>query len=273
MGPSGPAGAPGASGAYVEETGAFAGFTATTYSGSLASGGAVGRLAAHAICAAAFSGAHLCHAAEYLMASSPVTVPTQGAWLDISVNVEGNLSSSASPLFGRAPSPGYSCYDWTNSSTTTYGSTVTPAGGINGGGNACDSLRPLACCSSPSKARFAGFTTAKTTGKAGGRPAMHAVCAAAFVGSHLCHAAEFIRANPAAAAPSDGAWLDISSDLKGNLISSGMPAAGRAPSPGYSCYDWTSDASTTYGSTATVAGGINGGGNACDKARALACCR
>jgi hypothetical protein len=272
MGPSGPAGAPGASGAYGEDTGGFAGFTAATYNGSLSSGGAVGRQAAHALCAAEFSGSHLCHAAEYLLASSPVTVPSKGAWLDVSVNVDGSLSAAASPLFGRAPSPGYSCIDWTNGSSTAYGTTVTAAGGINSGGNACDTLRPLACCSTPSKVRFAGFTTAKTTGKVGGRPAMHALCAAAFSGSHLCHAAEFIRANAASAAPADGAWLDISSDLKGSLTASGMPSAGRAPSPGYSCIDWTSDSSTAYGSIATVAGGINSGGVSCDKARALACC-
>ena len=78
MGSPGPAGAPGASGAYAEEIGAFAGFTPTTYAGSLTSGAAVGRLAAHALCAAAFSGSHLCHASEYLMASSPRAVPGTG---------------------------------------------------------------------------------------------------------------------------------------------------------------------------------------------------
>lgn len=272
MGPSGPSGPPGASGAYAEEIGAFSGFTTATYSGSLASGGAVGRLAAHALCAAEFGGSHLCHASEYLMASSPVPIPSTGAWLDISGNLEGNLVSASSPHFGRATSPGYSCNDWTNNSTTAYGTTATAAGGINGGGNACDKARPLACCSSPTKARFAGFTPATTTGKVGGRAAMHAMCATAFSGSHLCHAAEYVRSNPAAAGPVDGAWLDISADLKGNLVSWGLPAAGRAPSPGYSCNDWTNDATTAYGSIATTAGGINGGGKSCDKARPLACC-
>jgi len=54
---------------------------------------------------------------------------------------------------------------------------------------------------------FAGFTSATTTGNAGGREAMHALCNAAFSGSHMCHAAEYNLATSATPVPSAGAWI------------------------------------------------------------------
>lgn len=58
--------------------------------------------------------------------------------------------------------------------------------------------------------QFAGFTTATFAGNATGREAMHARCAAAFTGSHLCHVSEYYLSNSATVPPAAGAWIDSS---------------------------------------------------------------
>ena len=64
-------------------------------------------------------------------------------------------------------------------------------------------------------ATFAGFTTATYSGAAGGREVMHARCAAAFAGSHLCHNSEYVMATPATIVP--GGIVSHSADIRRNM--------------------------------------------------------
>ncbi len=265
-GPQGPTGPAGAGGAYTEESPSFAGFTATTYTGSVTNG----RAGMHALCAAAFPGSHLCHAAEYLVSNSGQTPPSAGAWLDPSTGDGKGIQSFGSPKFGRYPHD-YTCNSWSSTAGTTYGSTwVNVAAGITRGSD-CTSSRPLACCKGIAKVRFSGFTTATTAGDAGGRHTMHALCAAECPGAHMCHATEYLRTSSATTPPSDGGWLDPSGNLSGDITNTGVPDHARLPAS-YACNDWTSTAGTTYGSTWVNANGGVSRGSDCTTKRAIACC-
>ena len=260
-GSSGPAGAPGISGAMSEDGGSFVGFTPMGYTGQLG-----GRAGAHGLCAAAFAGSHLCHMSEYLLANSAVALPTAGAWIDPSGDPENAWRSIGSPSIGRA-ADGYACGSWTLD-TSGYGGTALLSSGFESSVD-CSTARPLACCNTPSKTRFAGFTPSATRGNVGGRARMHALCAAAFSGSHLCHVAEYIRSNSATALPTAGAWVDPSGLGKQGWISIALPAAGRAGN-GYACGGWTRDAGG-YGGTALLSSSIESSVD-CNVARQLACC-
>jgi len=101
-----------------------------------------GRNVAHGICAAAFTGAHLCYAGEYLMTESRAPIPASGAWLDLTTDLNGSGSVyGMSPLFGRYANN--SCVNWTSTASTT-GYTVSPEGGIAGA--SCNIAHPAACC-------------------------------------------------------------------------------------------------------------------------------
>lgn len=109
---------------------------------------------------------------------------------------------------------------------------------------------------------FAGFTTTTTTGSVmNGRLGMHALCAAAFPGSHLCHVSEYRQSNSAVSPPTEGAWLDPSYDTS---------ISGVRIVVGVSCASWTS------GDPVKRAGYVNAGGGVsdtdCSKRKALACC-
>ena len=264
-GPQGPMGPPG-SGAYIEDVGSFAGFTTTTYTGAISGG----RIAAHAACAAAFSGGHLCHAAEYIQSNSGTTVPPSGAWLDASISdTESDAFNNGMAGSGRYVAYNGTCDSWSNASSSYYGTVVTPTGGIATQG--CNASRVLACCNTPSKTRFAGFTTSATTGSASGRPAMHGRCASAFPGSHLCHATEYIRSNSATVVPASGAWVDPSL-ARGSTDrwNSGMPASGRYVYYNGTCDSWSNASSSYYGTSITTNGGVVTQG--CNASRTLACC-
>lgn len=262
QGPSGPAG----SGAYIEELGTFAGYTATTYTGSISGG----RPGAHAICAAAFSGSHLCQAAEYIQSNSATTVPASGAWLDPSIS-DGDSENFNNGMAGSGRYVGYSgtCDSWSTTASGYSGTYIATSGAITN--NACSASRVLACCNTPTKTRFAGFTSATTSGSAGGRPKMHAMCAAAFAGSHMCHAAEYIRSASGNSVPSTGAWLDPSiANAESSSFNTGMPASGRYVGYSGTCDSWSTAASGYSGTYVTTTGGITN--NACTATRAVACC-
>lgn len=261
-GPSGPPGPPGASGAYSEDTGGFAGFTTSTYNGAMTNG----RFGMHAACGAAFAGSHLCHAAEYLLANSSALPGTSGAWLDPSTQTDNSSSNIGSPQAGRYIS-GSACGSYMSSASTAYGYHLTPAGSIETA--SCDVARQLACCNAPAKTRFAGYTPTPTNGNAGGRLRMHGLCATAFPGAHLCHAAEYLRSNVATPSGSVGAWLDPSSVTGASSANGGLPLAGRYIS-GSACGSYGSSASTAYGYHITPKGNIET--TSCDVARPVACC-
>jgi hypothetical protein len=291
QGPAGPAGAQGVPGVQGpggsvsgEAAAVFAGFTANPVTGV-----AGGREVMNQRCAAAFTGAHLCHLAEYHLANSATIVPAGGAWIDASGGVEGynaNVTVTndlGSTDLGRYSGPLYSgnCDNWTASTdggTTTFGDMITTASYTNA---VCTTTHVLACCSTPYVETFRGFTTATVTGaRPGGRAEMHQLCGAQFAGSHLCHAAEYYRANPTTSTPAGGAWIDASGYSRtagGANVANDVASVhmGRYGGPLYSgnCDNWTATTdggTTTFGDTVTALAVTNA---VCTSSHPLACCQ
>lgn len=268
-GPAGPAG-----GLFGEDAAIFAGFTSSTAIGAIGS-----REQMHARCAAEFPGAHLCHVAEYNLASSATSPPAAGAWIDTSAGTDGGFEdygandSVASSTSGRYAGrhPYNNCLSWTTTAQSS-GLALEPGGVF---WHDCAEQLQLACCSSPYRERFRGFTSATVTGAAGGRAAMHARCGAEFPRAHLCHAAEYQRANPTIPPPTSGAWIDASGFAlrdQGSLDTSTASAnAGRwtARAIYENCTNWM-DASSQLAGT-TVKPGLTTSAS-CATARPLACC-
>jgi hypothetical protein len=273
QGPPGPSGGSGGgsgtSGGVVtgEAVASFAGFTTAT-----AAGNAGSREAMHGLCAAQYPASHLCHVAEYELTSQTVSPPSAGAWVDASSGPGASASGSSFDVAGATPENGryvsasssWNCLNWT-SVTNTNGSTLQPAG-LNT--QACSTARVLACCNTPFRESFKGVTTVTTTGAVGGRAAIHALCAAQYAGSHLCHAAEYARAHPTSLIA--GAWLDASTVNSGFDVASALPNAGRylSASSSWNCLNWTSTTNTN--GSLTSATGVDT--QACSVSRPVACC-
>jgi hypothetical protein len=235
-----------------------------SYNGKVAGG----RTGMHAACATAFSGSHLCHAAEYIQATSGDAPPSSGAWVDPSTVTGSAIANNGSVKAGRF-SGAYTCSGWNNTGGGDYGTIVNAKGTIDIYGD-CSTARQLACCNTPTKARFAGFTAATTSGGAGGRFKMHALCATAFTGAHMCHASEYLRANSAASVPSGGAWLDPSTVNSTNIANTGVPDSARFIGA-YTCSSWNNTGGGDYGTIVNELGAIDIYGD-CSKARSVACC-
>ena len=122
----------------------FRGFTSATVQGA-----AGGRAAMHARCGVEFTGAHLCHVAEYARATPASVPPATGAWLDASGfatpsggDIETRVASSnAGRWAGRSAYD--NCESWTAAAGTAAGFTVRP-GLVTS--MSCAVARPLACC-------------------------------------------------------------------------------------------------------------------------------
>jgi hypothetical protein len=287
-GPTGPQGVAGAQGPggmeYGEQAAAFAGFTATTYTGV-----AGGREVMNARCASAFTGAHLCHIAEYNLATPATIVPATGAWIDASSGYDAlngdpeAVSDLAGTHVGRFVGlSDNNCYSWTASTAGTtplFGLVVTRGSDST---IACTQQRPLACCSSPYRERFRGYTTTAVTGaRPGGRNELHQLCGAQYPGSHLCFISEYYRANPTTPPPANGAWIDLNGYLAHSYSAlSEASTAGSTTSrfTGLSdsnCYGWTQTTTGTasptnlFGTTITTSGN---GTKACTASLPAACC-
>jgi len=252
----------------------FAGFTAATTSG--ASGG---REAMHAKCAAEIAGSHLCHVAEYYLANSATQPPSGGAWIDASGGTDGGFepygindavaSTTSGRYTGRHPYD--NCSSWTTT-TQASGLSLEPNGAFL---RACAGQRVLACCATPYRERFRGFTVATVAGAAGGRSAMHARCSTEFPGAHLCHAAEYQRASPATSPPASGAWIDASGFAlrDGAVVESSVASANAGRWTGRAIYEnctnWVDADSSLAGYT--VKPGLVSSAS-CANPRPLACC-
>ena len=287
IGPAGPSGATGPNGAqgaagprgpagslFGEDAVVFAGFTSTPINGAIGS-----REQMHARCDATFAGSHLCHVVEYQLATSATPVPAVGAWIDSSGTADGAFAGAeindevASPASGRYTGrhPYANCDSWT-SITNSSGLGLEAGGAFLQG---CAEQHVLACCSTPYRERFRGFTTATITGNGGGRALMHARCGAEFPGAHLCHVAEYERAASTVSPPPAGAWIDAS----GFATPSGGEIETRVAAPGLgrwtgrhpydNCENWTSAAGASAGFT--VKPGLVTS-NSCATVRPLACC-
>jgi hypothetical protein len=226
-----------------------------------------GRPAAHAACAAEFTGGHLCHIAEYLLSNSAATIPAGGAWIDGSSGPLGDSVWAGLPNAGRRTS--YSCDSWSHSGSSSYtGNYLVPQGHAHSGGD-CAEWRRLACCNGAPKVALAGFTPFPADFN--GRPSMHAQCDAAFPGSHMCHVAEYLRTASAAPIPAEGAWLDGSTGIDGDAIWAGVAVAGRRTS--YACNSWTHTGSSSYTGNYLVPEGHAHSGGDCSSLRPIACCQ
>lgn len=215
-GPSGPSGQAGLAGDFFGERGArFVGFSQTVVTGS-----AGGREAMNAVCHNTFTGSHLCHDAEYYLTNSEVDLPANGAWVDPSAMVKHGSNASLSHFLSIVPvqntghpSAGIytsfgslNCTGWGSSSAAQTGTALQP----NGTNLAdCSVARAIACCSTPFRERFSGFTTALVSGAPGGRAAMNRVCRQEFPSSHICHSAEYVRGHSRVSLlPGERAWVD-----------------------------------------------------------------
>lgn len=263
-GPRGPAG-PAGNGAESEDEVGFAGFTAATFTGNLG-----GRPAAHAACAAEFAGGHLCHASEYVLSTSTTAVPASGAWLDASVTAEGVVTVQGSSRFGR--NSGRSCQSFTTDQAGNEATYLAPSGAIvQSNVDLCTIARPLACCDGAPKPVLAGFTAQAFTGNLGGRPAAHARCDAAFAGSHVCHAVEYLRTVSSTPVPAPGAWIDASIDERGVLVLHGPASSGR--NTGRSCIAFTTAGAGNEGTYVRPNGApFSTNLDTCATARPIACC-
>jgi hypothetical protein len=284
-GPAGSPGAPGLQGAQGvagpqgppgsldgEDAAVFAGFTSTAVAGAIG-----GREQMHAACAAEFGGSHLCHIAEYNLTNSATPVPAAGAWIDDSATADGTASNVASRDAGRSVgwSP-YNCWSW-SASDSAWGLTLYPDGAFGiGSAASCSTPHVLACCATPYRERFRGFTTATTTGAAGGRTRMHSLCAQQFAGSHLCHIAEYERATPTTTPPTSGAWVDDSAVITaaGSVeTADGLRRAGRITSQAdyANCDNWTAITAATALEGLAIEP-VHAYSVSCAVARPLACC-
>lgn len=268
QGPQGNAGPRGPAGAWFgEEAAAFAGFTSTPITAN-----AGGREQMHARCAAAFPGSHLCHMTEYELAVSTTPIPTIGAWIDNSAAANGDPDAS-SLASGRVTgrNPFGNCANWTSVSGNDYATSLEPGGGAL---RSCAGQHVLACCSTPYREVFRGYTTATTTGSSGGRAQMHARCAAELPGSHLCHVAEYHRATPTVTPPANGAWIDQSGAASTDAVVNTSVAArdaGRWTSrtPFGNCANWTDLAASSYGVAVSPSSAVI---TSCAQSLPLACC-
>jgi hypothetical protein len=205
----------------------------------------------HALCAAEYPGAHLCHHSEYVYSESVAGPPADGAWVD---------PSSVIGPSGIRQVNGTSCDSWTQTGSGYYGIYLTASGGMLS--TDCNKRKVVACCNSPTRVRFVGFTSASTTGNAGGRFKMHQICAAAFPGARLCHSVEYIRSHSSTLPPSSGVWIDPSN---------GSSAAGARDLNGTSCDTWTQTGSGYYGIYLTASGSLLS--TDCSKPKPVACCK
>jgi hypothetical protein len=257
-------------GALAEESvGVFVGFTTATFNG----GSPGGRVARHAACDAEFTGSHFCHFAEFALAGSAARPTASGAWIDPStLSNTGSVTNAMSVQAGRLSGTS-DCSNWTSSAVGSSGGYYVDSNG-NPAEYGCSNTRQLACCSTPSRVGFAGFTSATTTGNAGGHAGMNGMCQAQFPSSHLCHTAEYMRANSGVPVPASGAWLDPSAmvDYRGSAYTNaGLPTAGRYYLNSNSCYAWTSSTLGNKGEYMPTNGGSIFNGD-CSAARVVACC-
>lgn len=229
-----------------------------------------GRTVAHGACAAEFPGSHLCHASEYILSTPAGAIPVSGAWLDASVDFDDGPSVNGSVLFGRYISN--SCVSYTSDLSGYTGTYVQPNGGVTySSSGVCNVVRPLACCNGAPKHVFAGFSASAYTGNLGGRAAAHAICGNEFPGSHMCHAAEYLRTVSSVPVPVPGAWLDASVDSADGPSVNAGPAFGRYTSN--SCVSFSSDLSGYTGTYVQPNGGVTySSSGVCNVARRIACC-
>ncbi|MDP2274069.1 MAG: hypothetical protein Q8N23_35945 [Archangium sp.] len=148
-------------------------------------------------------------------------------------------------------------------STTGYACNGAPGASSGGGGGSADG-------GTSGSIVVVGITPLTYSGNLGGRPGAHALCSAAYAGSHLCSSLEYVNAPNSVTIPAGGAWVD-----------------GTLPGPNerfdrtqnYTCSMWTSNLTNSgtegtlvlpQGSVSTsYVSSVNSG---CQTPRPLVCC-
>jgi hypothetical protein len=237
-----------------------------------------GRQNLHALCDMEFPGAHLCHVAEYGLATTATPPPAGGAWIDLSCTeaVSGSNALTCPSEIASIDSGRYvfahqqrNCLGWTlQGAANQTGTVIVPQGTAV---VVCSSPHPVACCLTPYLETFRGLTTATFTGAIGGRAAAHGACAAQYPGSHLCHDAEYERAASTVPLPAGGAWADYSTYLDFTEATGAMQRSGRLLQSSISanCENWTNALISRVGMTVNTPMPTTA---ACNVPRPLACC-
>ncbi len=103
---------------------------------------------------------------------------------------------------------------------------------------------------------------------------MHGLCATQYVGSHMCHVAEYYRTQNATPLPTGGAWADGSGYAAGNSIEATIQVApvnaGRylLSDPSFNCNGWSG--TTSSGAIVQASGPTTA---SCNVARPVVCCQ
>lgn len=189
---------------------------------------------------------------------SPGTPGADGASVTVSAIAAGNASCP------------YGGTQLTSGGTTSYACNGGP--GSLGGAGADAGVAPVV---------FAGFTPQTHTANLNGRTGAHAICAAAFAGSHFCTDWEWDQANSGALPPASGAWLDYGN----SSTTTRFYRAGYSTSDIDTCGGWTLDTpnnkpdgfNTGRGLVLTPLGGLTSsfvgtGNGGCGDLRPLTCC-
>jgi hypothetical protein len=161
------------------------------------------------------------------------------------------------------------CLGWTISgAASNTGLVVIPQGTAT---VLCSVPRPVACCLTPYLETFRGITAGTYTGAIGGRAAAHAICAAQYPGSHLCHSAEYERAASTVPLPATGAWTDMSTFQNFSEPNAAMPGSGRliVNTINGNCENWTNALNSRVGMTVATPMPVT---QQCNIPRPLACC-
>lgn len=224
----------------------FSGFTVATYGGDL--GGFPG---ANAKCRVDFPGSFLCSYGDYNRAEPGSGAPVSGAWVDYERDSFGRRSISACNN-GLGP--------WTFAGATDSADNVTPTGYVTN--SLCTATKPLACCQTPLKRVFRGFTSLSFTGDLGGFPGANAKCRAEFPGSYFCSYGDYNRSEPGLGAPALGSWVDYERDSFGRRS---ISACNNGLGPW--TYSGTVDSADVITSTGYVTNSL------CNVARPIACCQ
>jgi hypothetical protein len=187
-------------------------------------------------------------------------VPLAGAWVDNWDDTQPGTRTIST-----------TCNRWTTGTTSYEGVTLRPdstfsTSYVSISDYGCGQTRAVACCLTPRRKTFRGFTPASFNGNLGGRVGAHAQCASAFPGSHFCDENEYTRSTAGTTVPAAGAWVDNWDDTQpgGRTIST-------------TCNRWTTGTTSYEGVTLRPDGTfstsyVSISDYGCGQLRPTACC-
>jgi len=128
--------------------------------------------------------------------------------------------------------------------------------------------------------RFRGFTSAATTGAAGGRELMHRLVRRRIRRSHMCHFAEYERATPSTVPPATGGVarhhrlpVGLVVDVHPHRHRGGERRPLHDSHYPQNCDNWTATMDGSYPTTGTAIAPKGAVYPACSEAHVVACCQ